>query len=123
MSSEKSYISDRREALWKREKELLSQIEQESSELEKKMEKALKTSLVIGSGVLIGYALYKGIAGEQVSGKKKKKVEKVKRVPDHPIRQSGLRQQIFSEILKRGVTYLLSNLANKPDNTERDQQP
>lgn len=107
MSNYQNDISKRRDQLWKKEKALLTEIEHESSLLEKRIESLVKASLVIGSGILIGYSLYKGISQEEKAPKKKSS-DRTKKGTKQVT--SSIQNQILGEIVKRGLSLLINSI-------------
>ncbi|MEQ9285798.1 MAG: hypothetical protein RIG77_02745 [Cyclobacteriaceae bacterium] len=95
-------LAKKRAGLTKKESQLLHEIEDSTTQLEHSLNKTLKATLLIGGGLLAGYAVYRAISGEKkktnkTGGNKKQKVAEAKQ-------QSN---PILSFLLKNGLPLLI----------------
>lgn len=103
-------VSKKRGDLARQERELLAEIEGESQKLERKVEKIAKNSLIIGSGLLLGYAAYRGMSGEKrskvaalTSSEPSSKGSKISK---------NIGKHLFSEAVKKGILMLFDGFRN-----------
>lgn len=99
-----SDLAKKRAVLQEKEQNLLSSIDHQSDELEEKLGKVLKTSAIIGVGVLAGYIVYKMISPEDEKPKKKAK-------KNQPAKKSGpseISKNLISTLVKSSLPMLLS---------------
>jgi len=94
----------RRLELENQEKELISKIDNQSEELEKKTKKVIKTSLIIGASVLASYLIYSVLSSDTNPAKKR---ENYRRKTN--IFRNSLAKNILESALKKGIKIIIGD--------------
>lgn len=96
-------MSNKRLELERQEKKIISEIEIQSKALKKKIEKIIKTSLIIGTSVWAGYTIYNMLSDDKNPSKKKKA----------SIFRNPLIKNILESVLKKGIEMIVEGKIKK----------
>lgn len=101
-----SLLARKRAGLTRKESQLLHEIEDGTALLEHKLNKTLKAGLLIGGGLLAGYAVYKAISGEKKKPNKERRTKKEQEAkqPTNPV---------ISFVLKNGLPLLIDVIKSR----------
>ena len=111
-------VDQLRSELRSKEKELLAEIDQESSKLEYQFQKGLKGAAIIGVGLVIGVAIFKFFEEDKVDGEvaKAETQKQQKSKTSSSIVPSGMAASIIGFALQKLIPLAIDKLTNQKTN-------
>lgn len=117
--SKSESIDKLRAQLVRKEKMYKSRISEESDELELQTKKLLKSSAIIGGGLVLGYGLFKILSGSEKKNAPYSEKKKVKTVEPQSRRssilQSAIMDKLVAFIIQLGFRYLSKKIRSSDE--------